>query len=178
MEKNKTNVIIIAIIVMIALGAYFIGSMTKKHKKVPRSAGNVNIEKIFSSLDESVAPEGLPDITGQFIAVDGDQVIIERVVGEMKNTERSKTRASMQSLSDGGREQMREARRAEREVAEKEKIFVTISDKTIVMKSTDSDELEKINIQDLNEDKNVMIWKDGSGAIFILQNNAMRNNKL
>lgn len=177
METGKRSIIMITVIIVVAMGAYFMGSVAKQQKKAPRNIGGMNIEQIFSGLDEGIAPDGPPSIMGKFIAVDGSQIIVEKVVGGMQNVERSKEQTSIQSLSDGGREQMREVRRTERENAEKEKIFVTISDKTIIMQSTDSNELEQISVQELDENKNVMIWNDESGsAVFILQNNMIRNN--
>lgn len=175
MTQNTKNGVIVAGVIVVAIVAFLAGGTLKKHKKPPGNMGlNGGVGMGNMKMDIDGVPDVPPSVTGQFVAVDGDQLIVERVMRESDGVDKGEMQKKMQSLSDGGRQQMREARRAERETAEMEKVFVTIDNDTVIMNVTESGEGEEVDITSLGEGSRVMIWKDGSNATIVLQNNMMK----
>ena len=170
MTQNTKNGMIVSGVLVVAIVAFLAGGVLKKHKRPPGDMGmNGGVGMGNMKMDIEGVPDAPPSVIGQFVAVDGDQIIVERVVRDEDGMDKSAMKNKMQSLTDGGRQQMRDSRRSERESAETEKVFVTINEDTVMKKVTESGGGEEIDIASFGEGERVMIWKDGGNATVVLQ---------
>ncbi|HBP00914.1 MAG TPA: hypothetical protein DD454_01730, partial [Candidatus Moranbacteria bacterium] len=127
--------ILVAVVLVIGLGAYFAGV-----KMNPKKNAETKLVPLQTASEIEGMPEGEPSIFGRMISVDGSEISLAKFSGNVfranqeTQQEREQRRSQFESMSEADREAMRAQRQRQMPEQEAEKVSVSVSSETVIMK--------------------------------------------